>query len=95
MAVMAKVKKWNIFVANFTTLPCQCMYAVHYRASNGRLVNETRKGMVLEGIRRDVIEELFQNIPREIERKISISIARVPVEIRIQYVSNTCLDRTL
>jgi hypothetical protein len=64
---MAEVKKWNILVANFITLPCLCMYTVHYRASNDRAVNETRKGMVLEGICRDVIEELFQNIPREIE----------------------------
>jgi hypothetical protein len=59
MAVMAKVKRWNIFVANFTTLPCQYMYTVHYKASNGRPINETRNRMVLEGICHDVIEELF------------------------------------
>jgi len=64
---MAKVKRWNISVANFTTLPCQYMCTVRYTASNGRPVNETRNGMVLEGICRDVIEELFQNIPIEIE----------------------------
>jgi hypothetical protein len=64
---MTKVKWWNIFVANFTTLPYQYMYTVHYTASNVGPVNETRNGMVLEGICRDVIEELFQNIPREIE----------------------------
>jgi hypothetical protein len=43
------------------------MYTVNYRISNDRYVNETKMGMDLEGICRDVIEELFQNIPREIE----------------------------
>jgi hypothetical protein len=43
------------------------MHTVLYRASNDRPLNETKMGMVLEGICRDVIEELSQNIPQETE----------------------------